>query len=122
MENVHIILIYKFVNIDDPEAFAASEREFCAGLGLLGKILIAKEGINGSLSGPEGSIEAYKRHLNSIPGFEDAAFKASVLQKIKLGRVGQVEDLMGAIVFLCSDAASLMTGSSVVVDGGWTAE
>lgn len=56
------------------------------------------------------------------PFFEDAAFKASVLQKIKLGRVGQVEDLMGAIVFLCSDAAALMTGSSVVVDGGWTAE
>ena len=56
------------------------------------------------------------------PFFEDAVFKASVLQKIKLGRVGQVEDLMGAIVFLCSDAASLMTGSSVVVDGGWTAE
>ncbi|WP_338150968.1 SDR family NAD(P)-dependent oxidoreductase [Neoroseomonas soli] len=56
------------------------------------------------------------------PFFEDEAFKASVLQKIKLGRLGQVEDLMGAIVFLCSDAASLMTGSSVVVDGGWTAE
>ncbi|MBR0682604.1 SDR family oxidoreductase [Roseomonas eburnea] len=56
------------------------------------------------------------------PFFEDEAFKASVLQKIKLGRIGQVEDLMGAIVFLCSDAAALMTGSSVMVDGGWTAE
>ena len=75
MENVHVILFYKFVNIDDPEAFAASEREFCAGLGLLGKILIANEGINGSLSGPGDEIEAYKRHLNSIPGFEDVAFK-----------------------------------------------
>lgn len=56
------------------------------------------------------------------PFFEDEAFRANVLQKIKLGRIGQVEDLMGAIVFLCSDAAALMTGSSVVVDGGWTAE
>jgi NAD(P)-dependent dehydrogenase (short-subunit alcohol dehydrogenase family) len=45
-----------------------------------------------------------------------------VLGRIKLGRLGQVEDLMGAIVFLCSDAASLMTGSSVLIDGGWTAE
>jgi len=56
------------------------------------------------------------------PFLADEAFRAGVLQKIKLGRLGQVEDLMGAIVFLCSDAASLMTGSSLLVDGGWTAE
>jgi NAD(P)-dependent dehydrogenase (short-subunit alcohol dehydrogenase family) len=56
------------------------------------------------------------------PYFEDAAFKASVLSKIKLGRLGQVEDLMGAIVFLASDAAALMTGTSMIIDGGWTAE
>lgn len=56
------------------------------------------------------------------PFFEDAAFKASVLAKIKLGRLGTVEDLMGAVVFLASDASALMTGTSLVVDGGWTAE
>ena len=56
------------------------------------------------------------------PYFEDAAFRASVLSKIKLGRLGQVEDLMGAIVFLAGDGAALMTGSSILVDGGWTAE
>ena len=56
------------------------------------------------------------------PFFEDAAFKASVLAKIKLGRIGQVEDLMGAVVFLASDASALMTGTSLVVDGGWTAD
>ena len=56
------------------------------------------------------------------PFFEDEAFKASVLEKIKLGRVGQVTDLMGAIVFLASDASTLMTGSSLVIDGGWTAD
>ena len=55
------------------------------------------------------------------PFLEDAVFKASVMEKIKLGRLGQVEDLMGAIVFLGSDAATLMTGSSLLVDGGWTA-
>lgn len=56
------------------------------------------------------------------PFFEDEAFRSSVLSKIKLGRIGEVEDLMGAIVFLASDASALMTGSSLVVDGGWTAE
>jgi NAD(P)-dependent dehydrogenase (short-subunit alcohol dehydrogenase family) len=56
------------------------------------------------------------------PFLEDETFKASVLQKIKLGRLGQVEDLMGAVVFLASEASALMTGSSLVIDGGWTAE
>jgi NAD(P)-dependent dehydrogenase (short-subunit alcohol dehydrogenase family) len=56
------------------------------------------------------------------PFLENAAFKESVLSKIKLGRLGTVEDLMGAIVFLSSDASSLMTGSSLVIDGGWTAD
>lgn len=56
------------------------------------------------------------------PFFEDASFKASVLAKIKLGRLGRVEDLMGAAIFLASDASALITGTSIVVDGGWTAE
>lgn len=56
------------------------------------------------------------------PFFEDQAFRDSVLAKIKLGRLGRVEDLMGAVVFLASDASSMMTGTSLVVDGGWTAE
>ena len=56
------------------------------------------------------------------PFLDDPDFRRSVLQKIKLGRLGTVQDLMGAVVFLASPAASLMTGTSLVVDGGWTAD
>jgi len=56
------------------------------------------------------------------PFFEDAAFRDNVLAKIKLGRLGKVEDIMGAILFLASDAAALVTGTSLVIDGGWTAD
>jgi NAD(P)-dependent dehydrogenase (short-subunit alcohol dehydrogenase family) len=56
------------------------------------------------------------------PFFENEAFRKDVLGKIKLGRLGQVEELMGAVVFLASDASSLMTGTSMVIDGGWTAD
>jgi NAD(P)-dependent dehydrogenase (short-subunit alcohol dehydrogenase family) len=43
-------------------------------------------------------------------------------EKIKLGRVGEIEDIMGAVQFLASDASSLVTGSALMIDGGWTAD
>ena len=56
------------------------------------------------------------------PFFEDEGFRQQVLSKIKLGRIGQPQDVVGAAVFLASDASALMTGSSVMLDGGWTAD
>ena len=56
------------------------------------------------------------------PMFENKPFLAKVLAKIKLGRIGKVEDLMGAAVYLASDASALMTGATMLVDGGWTAD
>jgi NAD(P)-dependent dehydrogenase (short-subunit alcohol dehydrogenase family) len=56
------------------------------------------------------------------PFFQNEAFRQEVVSKIKLGRIGQLDELTGAIVFLASDASSLMTGTALVVDGGWTAD
>lgn len=51
---------------------------------------------------------------------KDTAFREWVTSRIALGRVGKIEEIMGAIVFLASDASSLVTGSALMLDGGWT--
>jgi NAD(P)-dependent dehydrogenase (short-subunit alcohol dehydrogenase family) len=56
------------------------------------------------------------------PFFENEEFRRRTLSKIKLGRLGQPSDIIGAAIFLASDASSLMTGSSLIIDGGWTAD
>src|SRR5271154_2367683 len=55
------------------------------------------------------------------PFFDDATFRKWVLDRIPIGRVGTVEEVASAVVFLASPAAALVTGSSLLVDGGWTA-
>lgn len=55
------------------------------------------------------------------PFFEDRAFREDTLSRLPLGRLGRLEDIMGAVVFLASPAAALITGASLVIDGGWTA-
>ncbi len=52
----------------------------------------------------------------------DPAIRADMLPRIPAGRFGQVEDVVGAVVFLASPAAALITGTTLMVDGGWTAQ
>lgn len=53
--------------------------------------------------------------------FDDPVLRADLLRRIPVGRVGQPEDIVGAVVFLCSPAAEMITGHTLLVDGGWTA-
>ena len=54
--------------------------------------------------------------------FDQPEKRAWIEEKIKLGRVGKIEDIMGAAVYFASDASALITGTSLLVDGGWTAD
>lgn len=56
------------------------------------------------------------------PFLQDKKFKKEVLSKIPLKRLGRIEDVMGSFVFLASESSSLITGISLLVDGGWTAQ
>ncbi|WP_412066318.1 SDR family NAD(P)-dependent oxidoreductase [Rhizobium sp. SYY.PMSO] len=106
----------------------------------------------GHVGGPERSVYAATKHategmtksaaielgrdgirINTIcPTFVRTALSEKTLSdperrawvdaRIKLGRLAEVEDIMGAVVFLASDAAAMITGTSILVDGGWTAE
>ena len=58
----------------------------------------------------------------SEPTFSDPKKLAWIKSKIKLNRVGQIEDIMGAVQYLASDASALVTGTSLLIDGGWTAD
>jgi NAD(P)-dependent dehydrogenase (short-subunit alcohol dehydrogenase family) len=56
------------------------------------------------------------------PFLADPQFHADTVSRIPLGRVGQVGDVVGAVVYLASPAAALVTGASLLVDGGYTAQ
>ena len=94
---------------------------------------MTKHGIEGLTKAMAIDLAPHGIRVNSIgptfidtpltrPFFEDKAFRDDTLRRIKLGRLGTVEDLLGAVVYLASDAAALVTGAALVVDGGWTAE
>lgn len=72
------------------------------------------------------TVNAVAPTFIKTPGTEkwlkDEAFKEKVLSNIVLGRVGEPKDVSGAVLFLASDAASLITGTTLMIDGGWTAQ
>ena len=72
---MRVLLYYKYVPIDDPESFKDEHLKFCKDLGLLGRIIVAPEGINGTVSGTYEQTQIYMDHLKADPRFEDIVFK-----------------------------------------------
>lgn len=93
----------------------------------------AKWGIEGITRASAIELAAHKIRVNTIaPTFIRTPMTQSTFdnpervkwleEKIKLGRVGEIEDIMGAVLFLACDASALVTGTSLLIDGGWTAD
>lgn len=94
---------------------------------------LTKHGIEGFTKALAVELAPHNIRVNSIaptfletpmtvPMFAKPEFAKWVMDRIPLGRLGQLDEVAAAVVFVASDAASLMTGTSLVIDGGWTAQ
>jgi UPF0176 protein len=76
-----VLLYYKFVKIEDAQAFAKNHLDFCKGIGLKGRILVAQEGINGTVSGTVEQTQAYIDAMKSDERFSDMVFKIDEVEE-----------------------------------------
>lgn len=94
---------------------------------------MTKHGLEGLTKALAVELAPHNIRVNSVaptfietpmtkPFFDEPRFRDWVLSRIPLGRLGQLEEVVAAVAFLASPAASLITGASLVVDGGWTAQ
>ncbi len=83
-----VLLYYQFYKEKNPQAFRDEHQNFCESLGLKGRVYVANEGINGTVSGPVAACEKYQSYLRSRPGLENISFKTdacldNVFEKMK---------------------------------------
>jgi NAD(P)-dependent dehydrogenase (short-subunit alcohol dehydrogenase family) len=104
------------VGIPKRAAYCSSK----GGVDLLTKVLAiewAKYNVNVNAIGPTFIETPFTK-----PMFEKEGFREYVLSNIPLGRIGIPQDVIGAVIYLASEASSLVTGHVLLVDGGWTAK
>jgi UPF0176 protein len=75
MKNYRVLLFYKYVNVVNPALFADNHLKWCVQNDIKGRVFVAKEGINGTVSGAIENIEKYKTSLTNYPEFKDIVFK-----------------------------------------------
>ena len=78
---VVVLLYYKYVPIENAEEYAKQHLDYCKSIGLLGRIIVAKEGINGTVSGTKELTDTYIEYMHSDPRFADMEFKVELYQK-----------------------------------------
>jgi NAD(P)-dependent dehydrogenase (short-subunit alcohol dehydrogenase family) len=112
------------INMSSQAGFIAldSESVYC----------MTKAGVNHLTKNLASEWAKYNINVNAVaptfietpgtePWLKDTVFRQSVVDRIPLGRIGKPMEVAGAVVFLASDAASLITGEILLIDGGWTA-
>ena len=87
MKNYRVLLFYKYVAVDDPEKFKEDHLNFCFENNIKGRVYIAKEGINGTVSGLTRDIEIYKENLKSYHFFKDIVFKEDETDEIAFSKM-----------------------------------
>src|SRR5690242_9797161 len=87
MKNFRTLLFYKYIHIDDAEKFAADHLTLCISIGLKGRILIADEGINGTVSGIVEQTEKYIQHMHADSRFADLIFKVDEEEKVSFAKM-----------------------------------
>lgn len=75
------ISLYKYIPLEDPEGLRERIRNYCEALEIMGRVLIGKEGVNASISGPERNIEKFKRLLKKDKRFHDLTFREITAEK-----------------------------------------
>jgi 2-deoxy-D-gluconate 3-dehydrogenase len=112
---INISSINGVIGSDERASYTASK----AGVINLTRTLAAewaKFGINVNAVGPTYLLTPLTKTL-----FENENFKAKYLERQPLQRIGRPEDILGAVIYLASSASDLVTGHTIMVDGGWTA-
>jgi UPF0176 protein len=82
-----VILYYKYVPVPDPAAELAWQRALCERLGLKGRVILATEGVNGTLAGPIAAIDAYITAMSSHPQFSGISYKRDVVDTVPFPRL-----------------------------------
>ena len=80
-KDYQVLLYYQYVPIENPEVFRNEHIKLCNELGLLGRIIVASEGLNGTVSGTYEATQAYMEALHNDPRFESMPFKVDAAHK-----------------------------------------
>lgn len=81
------LLFYKYTQLKAPEQFADEHRAFCQDLGLVGRVMIGDEGINGTVSGTKEQCQRYMNHLKQQHPFDDITFKIDEVDKLSFAKM-----------------------------------